>query len=71
MINKKHIDEIKIILGSLIDEIADMQSAVNDDRVGPEEIRDFYAALDYAEYKTAGIMYGANVEIDGAYNEDE
>ncbi len=71
MINKKHIEDLRFVVDKLIDEIAAIQSAMNRDEVGPQDIRNFYVQLDFAEYRVAGIMYGASVELDGAYNEDD
>lgn len=71
MINKKHLADLKFVLEQLIDEVAVIQAAINEDRVGPEELRDFYVTLDFSEHRVSGIMYGAGVEIDGAYNNED
>lgn len=73
MISNKHIDDIKNIVGSVIDDIITIQSSLNEGTVTPEVVRDFYASLDYAEFRMAAIMGSAGIEIDGAYtqNEDE
>jgi hypothetical protein len=69
MINKKHLEDLKQVVETLIDEVAAIQAAINDNVVGPEEIRDFYGVIDFSEYRLSGIMYAAG--IDGAYMQDE
>ncbi len=71
MINKRHLEDLKYVVEHMIDEIVAMQSSLNEGSVGPEEIRDFYAALDFAEFRVAAIMGSASVDLDGVYNEDD
>ncbi len=71
MINGKHKETLKTVVGHLIDEIVIMQSALNEDNIGPEQIRNFYAAVDFAEFRIAAIMGSASVDLDGVYNADD
>lgn len=71
MINNRHIEHLKEVLTLLIDEIVDIQCAINRGTPSPEEISDFYAAVDFAEARLAGIIYGAQIDLSLGMYEDE
>ncbi len=56
---------------TLIDQIADTQSALNEGRLSPADVTDLWRVLDFGQFKMAGIMYDANITIDGEYDEEQ
>ncbi len=72
MMNQKNAKDLQFVVANLIDEVADIQYALNNGGIpSAEQLRDFYSALDFAEYRVARLMGAVGVDLDGVYSEDE